>query len=369
VSSLNLLRVGSYPTRLRTGMGFHSYQVSLIKDIKTYYLTPALNEDYLENPENIELIKKNFFLKIRPKGVSLFKTIPFLFMRVISILLFSFHGIVLLKVKKIDIVHIHSPMFMIIAYFSYLFRKKTYITFHGTDFHRIKKSFLYKKFSYIFDKVFIISEDMAEELIKIHGKEKILLVRNGVDFNLYINKNLKRKKQIIAVGSLKEEKGFTYLIQAFCELMKENIEYKKYKLVIAGNGLLYENLQNQININNMQDNIILLGHKSTDEIINLYNESELFILSSVSEGFPKVILEAMSCGCKIISTSVGSVPSILENTDYYIIKPKDIAELKISIVNSLKRNNIDYSKIVKSYSWESVRSIYKLEYEREKCIH
>lgn len=361
----NILRVSTYPTVEKPGMGLHPSKLCEIDSFYTYYLTPIEESDRLFVTKNTELIEKPFLLEVRPKSSSLYKRIFFSFKRIISIFSFSLQGLQILLFKKVDIVHIHSPMYILIAFFGWLLQKNIYITFHGTDFHRIKNARWYKLFANVFDKVFIISPDMKDILSQIHGSNKVVLVQNGIDLDIYKNLNCSRKRQIIAVGSLKDEKGFYYLIEAFSKMIKEYKELNNYTLKIAGEGLLKKQLEEQIKLNDMQNQIFLIGHKNREEIIKLYNESEIFVLSSISEGFPKVILEAMSCGCKIVSTNVGSVPFVLKNTHFEIVDKKDIIKLKKAILNTIDQDNILYNKILEYFTWNSVRKIYENEYERE----
>lgn len=365
----NILRVSTFPTLEKPGMGLHPAKLCGIDNFVTFYLTAYENSSRLFTPSNTQLIEKRFLLDVRPKNTGFVRKLSFNLKRLLSLFIFSLKGIQLLSSKQINIVHIHSPMYILIGFFGYLARKKVYITFHGTDFHRIKNARWYRLFSNIFDGVFIISPDMQEILEKIHGKDKIVQVQNGIDLDIYINHNIRRKKQIIAVGSLKEEKGFSYLISAFSKIIKDYKDLEDYQLIIAGDGLLRSNFEEQIKANNMQKHIFLVGHKNQEEIIKLYNDSELFVLSSISEGFPKVILESMSCGCKIVATDVGSISQILKDTNFEIVKPYDEIQLKEAIIHTIKNTYPYYQNILDKYTWDNVRNIYKNIYEKDLNVH
>ena len=132
-------------------------------------------------------------------------------------------------------------------------------------------------------------------------------------------------------------------------------------MVIVGDGLLQEPLQEKINSLNMSNFIHLLGRKNRDDLIDLYNQSEIFVLSSISEGFPKVLLEAASCGCNIVSTDVGAVHSVLPKAT--LARPKKIQDLEVALkkcVNFNCKPDIDLNK----FTWESVRTTYYEEYTR-----
>lgn len=355
---MNILRISTFPTRQKSGMGLHPYQLCGIAETYTYFLTPRDTQERAITPSNTEVLEYDFFMEARPKKSNGFVQSFFLVRRLLSIFSFSLYGIKLLISKKVDVVHIHSPMYSIVAFAAWLHGKKVYITFHGSDFHKIKNSLLYRSFQFIYDKVFAISPDMLTHLELIHGKDRVIQINNGIDSQIYINHHDKRCRHIIAVGSLKEEKGFDVLIDAFDMFSKFDNDYT---LLIVGEGLLRYELQNKINALGLGDKVKLIGHKSQDELVSLYNESEIFVLSSISEGFPKVLLEAISCGCKVVSTNVGSVSQVLDDYEY-IVPPGDSKELSSALINISKKDFSSlkdvYTWILCEYSWKKVKEKY-----------
>lgn len=364
---VNVLRVSTYPTIERPGMGLHPYQLCDLQNAQTYFLTPADEGTRRQLPQNTQLIEKRFTAKARPKDRNKIVQLVFQLYRVLFIFGFSFTGWRLLLTKNIDVVHIHSPMYSMIALLAYVLRKKVYITFHGSDFHVIKHSKIYRAFGFLYDMVFAISPDMLSTLRHIHGEDRVCQVFNGINREEFLNKNKARKKQIIAVGSLKKEKAFDDLINAFVSLNAESSAYQEYRLIIVGEGSLRKPLQDLVDLQGYSEKIKLIGHKSGLELIQLYNESELFVLSSNSEGFPKVLLEAMSCGCNIVATSVGSVPEVLIDYDF-LVQPSCPEELSRTISKALsiqdKGKMHDYfDEILSTYSWDRVKETY-LNYYR-----
>lgn len=362
-----ILRVSTYPTEENSGMGLHPYKICGVEGTYTYYLSPKDNGTRKETPNNTELVEALFYLKPRPRGKVGLLQLFFLFKRLFYILTFSFYGCYLILKRNIDIVHIHSPMHSLMAFLGWALGKTVFITFHGSDFHRIKNSALYRRFSFIYDQVFCISPDMLFTLSDIHGENKVHQVMNGISRDSFVKKSKHRKKQILAVGSLKEEKGFDDLIAAYELFVQKKKENSEYNLVIVGEGILRDDLQCLIDASNYKEKISLLGHRSSSELINIYNESELFVLSSISEGFPKVLLEAMSCGCLIVATKVGSVPEILKGYPYLanIRSPSELAErIRQVILLENKEPLLEYYEArLNDYSWDSVQEFYTSFYK------
>jgi len=110
----------------------------------------------------------------------------------------------------------------------------------------------------------------------------------------------------------------------------------------------------------LTDSVLLMGHLGHDELIELYNVSEIFALSSKSEGFPKVLLEAMACGCKIVTTPVGSVPEIMKGGNFLTGHEENMfARTLVEASDSTCQELFDtYDKILKKYDWCSVKNIY-----------
>jgi glycosyltransferase involved in cell wall biosynthesis len=361
---ITILRVGTYPTKEKSSMGLHAAQLCKMEFVKTIFLAPREKSSRLNIGSNTRLIEGNF-----PSGAKLISNsylilIAFQIKRIVNLLIFSLLGIKLLFLNKIHAIHIHSPMYILIAIVGFIGRKKIYITFHGTDFHRVKNAFWYKYLCFVFSRVFVISPDMIKDLAKIHGQNKVKLVRNGISLHKYINNNKPRSRQVIAVGVLKREKGFEFLIDAFTNLINKNL-VNKYKLIIVGEGLLRTELQNKVDTLNMTKYIKLVGHKRLDELVQLYNESEVFVLSSISEGFPKVLLEALACGCNVVSTDVGAVKSILPHELLATHSNVDsLQKLILEVIKTKRGAIIDLNK----FSWDSVISIYEEVYiEDLKC--
>ena len=132
-----------------------------------------------------------------------------------------------------------------------------------------------------------------------------------------------------------------------------------YNLVIIGSVILKKELLEEIEKLNLNKKITLLGQKNMMEIIEIYNNSEIFISSSVWEGFAKVIIEAMGCGCKVIATDVGSSKLLLEDWGYLIehSSSNEITEALRRIID----DDYPFTKqevSVNRFSWNSIRSTY-----------
>jgi glycosyltransferase involved in cell wall biosynthesis len=145
------------------------------------------------------------------------------------------------------------------------------------------------------------------------------------------------KKIILAAGRLTVQKGFSYLIEA-AALLKEKRD--DFHVIIAGGGSLYPLLEQQICDKKLSDCVTLKGH--VDDMTPYLQSCDMVVLSSLYEGMPNIILEAMAVGKAVVATNVHGVRElVLHEKTGIMVPPKDTAALMQAIHdlldNSLKR--------------------------------
>ena len=152
----------------------------------------------------------------------------------------------------------------------------------------------------------------------------------------------KSDKVIIAVGRLVYQKGFPYLIKIMKELSEQ---YKSYKLLIVGDGPLKKELQTQIYKLNVQNNVKMLGERK--DVIDLLRVSDVFCLSSVREGIPITLMEAMYVGTPLVTTAVGGNKEIVQTGhNGFLEKPNDIQQIKRRIKELCENNKNRKKQII-----------------------
>ncbi|MGA4439877.1 glycosyltransferase [Psychrobacter pocilloporae] len=136
---------------------------------------------------------------------------------------------------------------------------------------------------------------------------------------------------VLSVGRLTSQKDFRTLIHAF----KQVLEKKNCNLIILGEGELRPELEKLIKSLGLDDNVQLLGF--VDNPYAWMSHADLFVLSSIREGFGNVIVEAMACGTPIVSTDCPSGPhEILEGGKWGDLVPSGNSDLLAqSIIDSL----------------------------------
>ena len=182
----------------------------------------------------------------------------------------------------------------------------------------------------------------------------MLTIYNGIDLEK-INKMKKDKIEnindffyndeifkFITIGRLVPLKGHKYLIEAFSRVKRE---VPNSKLFIIGDGPIKDQLKMMIQKKNLENDIFLLGLRENP--FKFLANSDVFVFSSLYEGFPNVLLEAMACGLPIISTNCKTGPyEILDNGKYgFLVKVMN----SIDLVEKMKLLAKD-SSLLRKYS-------------------
>ena len=130
------------------------------------------------------------------------------------------------------------------------------------------------------------------------------------------------QNNIVSIGRLVPEKGFLDLVDIFKKIADT---YPKWHLFIVGDGLQFNKLKEKIKLFNLENNVILTGYKKKDEIDEILEKSSIYVMTSYTESFGIVLLEAMNYGipCIAYTSAEGANEIITNNVDGYLIKNRD----------------------------------------------
>ena len=149
----------------------------------------------------------------------------------------------------------------------------------------------------------------------------------------------RRKNVIVTVGRLEEQKNQELLISAFNDIPKN--KRRGYILEIYGEGARRRTLQDMINRLGLNENVFLRG--KTDDVARVLNNSRIFVLSSLYEGLPNALLEAMALGLPCISTDCpcgGPRSLIKDNENGLLVENKNEGALSEAICKLINNDGL-----------------------------
>jgi len=170
--------------------------------------------------------------------------------------------------------------------------------------------------------VFPVTDELME-LTRIRNVNNKILSPNYVDLSKFKddrhndNGTPLKKFNIFYVGRFEKEKGIKVLLNAIKILSDE---LNNFEVSLIGDGSLKGWMENYVKRNKIK-NVKFLGTFSHEEMPKLYNQADIFILPSFTEGSPASLIEAMSCGTASIATSVGLCEKFITNGENGILIP------------------------------------------------
>lgn len=187
----------------------------------------------------------------------------------------------------------------------------------------------------------VFQTDEVKAMYPISLQDKAVVIPNPVNENLPDCFEGKRKKNIVSVGRIVEQKNFSMLIEAFAKFHKI---YSEYKLIIYGEGPLLENLKQEVESLGITDYVIFPGYiKNVDEEIK---DAAIYVSSSNYEGISNSMIEALAMGIPSVCTDcpVGGAKLMIENGKNGILIPVgDVEALYNSMVELVENKDLsDY---------------------------
>ena len=152
-----------------------------------------------------------------------------------------------------------------------------------------------------------------------------------------VTKRHRNERVVLAVGRLSGEKAFTDLIVAIDQLRRERPELC-VRLMIVGDGPERSQIERAARDFRLQDRVTLLGH--VQDVRSCYRRADVLAISSLTEGSPNVLLEAMAAGVPVIATSVGGIPEVVTDKETgLLVGPRD-PQAMASAINLLFSNPV-----------------------------
>lgn len=219
------------------------------------------------------------------------------------------------------------------------------------------------------DAVAVQTDQGRDWLLKHTHARRVVVVPNSVHLPLPINEPIlpvstqvaKGRRLLIAVGRLEQQKAFDQLVRAFASVSDDNPEWD---LVILGEGALRSQLEAQIETAGLRQKVRMPGW--VGNLSDWYQEADLFVMTSLFEGFPNALVEAMAHGCPVLSVDCDTGPRdiITENVDGWLVPQHDPVAL-IAAMDELMKDpklrqklGLNARKVSEIYSPERINNLW-----------
>lgn len=277
--------------------------------------------------------------------------------------------ITFIEEREYDVVHTHGPRANV--FLSRVYKKLTtakwVLTLHSDPLLDFKGRGLKGK---IFEWLNLKALPRTDHIIAVSREIRKIAIDSGVESSKVsvVHNGIRPTKNVPAfnkqtvfrisvVGRLEWVKGYDYLLKALKEANLSN-----WKLEVYGKGSQESSLKSQAEELAIQENVHFNGWIEKEELLNHLQRSEIFVVSSISESFPLVALEAGQSGLALIATEVGDVKELVPTEEYgWLIPAQNVSALAKALQQAyhLWEQNKLHSKRRSFYEWTKQFSIKK----------
>ncbi len=191
----------------------------------------------------------------------------------------------------------------------------------------------------------LLTQEIKELISPVNSKTRCVTMENFLDKCEFSVDLSKKEKSVVAVGRLHSVKGFERLLKIW---KKATENHSDWKLHIVGGGEEEQKLIDLANNLKISDSVIFTGALPHDEVLDVMERSSVYTMTSYSEGFPFVLIEAMSCGLPVVAFDVRVGPRAIINdgVNGILVEDNDIKAFAAAL-RSLMDNaelRLEYSK-------------------------
>lgn len=211
--------------------------------------------------------------------------------------------------------------------------------------------------------VFSNSPYVVKEIDYYFRKKAVFVPTNTLSEKFYIYRSSRASNYVLKLmfcGRVVKEKGIEDLLFAI-KILRERQIACQLQVVGKGTPVYIQHLISIAEREGINDSLIFSGFIAFGErLMNIYRESDVFILPSWHEGFPRTIWEAAASCTPIIATNVGGIQGLISNKEAFLIAPKSPMDITEAIVGIIGNPDIVQQKVNSAYQLA-------LNYTSERC--
>jgi glycosyltransferase involved in cell wall biosynthesis len=253
--------------------------------------------------------------------------------------------------ERIDVIHAHqyTPFAYAVATRAFGCRPPVLFTEHGRfypDYPNFKRKVFNRLLPDRRDRFIAVGESVRQALIRNEGlpPRRVEIVYNGVDLSAFDHDQSRDDVRhelgvasdtflVVQVARLDTIKDHTTAVRAIAAAVEQ---CPAIRLMIVGDGPERDVIVETIKALGLEKNVTMLGLRH--DVSRILSAADAFLLTSLSEGIPVTIIEAMAAGVPVVSTNVGGVPELLEDGVSGLLVPVGDAT---GVANALTRLEAD----------------------------
>lgn len=273
-----------------------------------------------------------------------------------------------LEINNINIIHSHKYKTNFYSLIASAPKKTLHVaTCHnwlGENTKMKMYEWLDKRILKKFDRIIAVSEEVKEKLLRASiPPYKVLKIKNGISLERYSTQHEREvvrselrvgenKIVIGMVGRLDKNKGVSYLLSA-AKLIIE--EFANVVFLIVGDGASRQELHDETLKLGIGESVIFTGLRN--DIPSILSAMDIFVLPSLKEGLPMVLLEAMASKKPVIATRVGDIPNVItHNESGWLVEPGNTKQLRNTMRYLI--NDRNHLSLVAEKGYQKVKNIY-----------
>ncbi len=211
----------------------------------------------------------------------------------------------------------------------------------------------------------VCSKDLQVLAKQADAESEFLYIPNGVETERFIpiDRPANPKVKILFIGRLIPRKGFDRVVRALPKVRE--LVHIPFEVEVVGTGKYREELDELGEKLQVSDLIRYVGMVPYDQLEKSYQYADIFVLTSLSEGMPSVILEAMGCGLPVLASNVGGNNEIVhEGENGFLITGDDIDDLAMKLAKLINDAQLRAMMGAKSrqyaleYDWKNIMGKY-----------
>jgi L-malate glycosyltransferase len=236
-----------------------------------------------------------------------------------------------------EVILLHSVNLIIVGLCYKIFKGcKLVVVEHNANQIKRKSEWLWSVLSLVFaNRLIYLSpqykDEIKEKIPFFYYERKISIIENGIDLNRFrkANFNFRRELNLVMQSRFSaSSKDHETLIHAFNQLTKKVPEEYKLKLYLAGDGENKKNIELLVGILDMKESVIFSGMLNEEALLDLLEDADIYVHSSIAETMSTAIMQAMASGLPIVATDIPGINNLInDDKDGVLFEAKDCNEL------------------------------------------